>query len=64
MDGNEKRNKDYINKCGRIDHSLNNTASQFTAHSFILETSGLPIAAPFGFIPGLMLGLRKDDDDE
>jgi alkanesulfonate monooxygenase SsuD/methylene tetrahydromethanopterin reductase-like flavin-dependent oxidoreductase (luciferase family) len=35
-----------------------------TAHSFILETSGLPITAPFGFIPGLMLGLRKDDDDE
>jgi uncharacterized membrane protein (Fun14 family) len=40
-------------------HALNNTASQFAAHSVTLESAGLPMAAVFGFMPGLMLGLRK-----
>jgi hypothetical protein len=47
------------NVAGQAIHALNNTASQFAAHSATLETSGLPVAAAFGFMPGLMLGLRK-----
>jgi uncharacterized membrane protein (Fun14 family) len=39
---------------GQAVHTLNNTASKFAAHSTTLETSGLPIAAAFGFMPGLM----------
>ena len=40
-------------------HALNTTASQFTAHSITSEAAGLPMAAAFGFMPGLVLGLRK-----
>jgi uncharacterized membrane protein (Fun14 family) len=40
-------------------HALNNTASQFAAHSTAVEAAGLPVAAAFGFMPGLMFGLRK-----
>ncbi len=40
-------------------HALNNTASEFAVHSSIVEAAGLPVAAAFGFMPGLMLGLRK-----
>jgi uncharacterized membrane protein (Fun14 family) len=47
------------NIAGQAVHALNNTASQFAAHSTILETSGLPIVAVFGFMPGLMFGLKK-----
>jgi uncharacterized membrane protein (Fun14 family) len=44
---------------GQVGHALNNTASQFATHSTTLETSCLPVAAAFGFMPGFMLGLRK-----
>jgi uncharacterized membrane protein (Fun14 family) len=47
------------NIAGQAVHVLNNTASQFTAHSSTIEAAGLPVAAAFGFMPGLMLGLRK-----
>jgi uncharacterized membrane protein (Fun14 family) len=47
------------NVAGQVGHALNNTASQFTPHSTAVEAAGLPIAAAFGFMPGLMLGLRK-----
>jgi uncharacterized membrane protein (Fun14 family) len=47
------------NVAGQVSHALNNTASQFAAHSTTIETSGLPVAAAFGFMLGLMLGLRK-----
>jgi uncharacterized membrane protein (Fun14 family) len=47
------------NVAGQVGHALNNTATQFAAHSTIVESAGLPIAAAFGFMPGLMLGLRK-----
>ena len=47
------------NVAGQAVHSLNNTASQFAAHSTTIEAAGLPIAAAFGFMPGLMVGLRK-----
>ena len=46
------------NVAGQVGHALNNTASQFAAHSTI-ETSDLPLAAGFGFMPGLLLGLRN-----
>ena len=40
-------------------HALNNTASQFAAHSTTSEAAtGLPVAA-FGFMPCLLLGLKK-----
>jgi uncharacterized membrane protein (Fun14 family) len=44
---------------GQAVHALNNTASQFAAHSATLETSGLPVAAAFGFMPGLMIGFKR-----
>ena len=47
------------NVAGQAVHALNNTASQFAAHSSTIEAAGLPVAAAFGFMPGLMLGLRK-----
>jgi hypothetical protein len=40
-------------------HALNNTATQFASHPSTLAASGLPIAATFGFVPGLMMGLKK-----
>jgi hypothetical protein len=39
--------------------ALNNTATQFSSHSSAVAVSGLPIAAAFGFVPGLMMGLKK-----
>ena len=48
------------NVAGQAGHALNNTASQFAAHSTTIEAAaGLPMAAAFGFMPGLLLGLRK-----
>jgi uncharacterized membrane protein (Fun14 family) len=38
---------------------LNNTATQFAAHPSSVAASGLPVAAMFGFVPGLMMGLKK-----
>jgi len=35
------------------------TASQFAAHSNTIEAAGLPVGAAFGFMSGLILGLRK-----
>jgi len=47
------------NVAGQAVHALNNTASQCVAHSTTVEAAGLPVAAAFGFMPGLMLGLKK-----
>ena len=44
----------------QVVNALNNTATQFAAHPSSLSASGLPIVAMFGFIPGLMMGLKKD----
>ena len=46
------------NAAGQVGHALNNTASQFAAHSTTVEAS-LPVAAAFGFMPGLILGLKR-----
>jgi uncharacterized membrane protein (Fun14 family) len=45
----------------QVVHTLNNTAKQFAAHPSTLaaSASGLPIAAMFGFVPGLMMGFKK-----
>ena len=45
------------NVAGQAVHALNNTASQFTAHSSTIEAAGLPVAAAFGFMPGLLFGI-------
>ena len=47
------------NASGQVVHALNNTATQFAAHPSAVATSGLPIAAMFGFVPGLMIGFKK-----
>ena len=50
------------NVAGQVGHALNNTASQYyyiAAHSTTVEAAGLPVAAAFGFMPGLLFGLRK-----
>lgn len=40
-------------------HALNNIASQFAAFNYIRAATGLPVAAAFGFMPCLLLGLKK-----
>ena len=45
------------NVAGQV--GLNNTVSQFAAHSTAVEAAGLPVAAAFGFMPGLLLGLKR-----
>ena len=47
------------NASEQVVHALNNTATQFASHPSAVATSGLPIAATFGFVPGLMMGIRK-----
>jgi hypothetical protein len=47
------------NASEQVVNALNNTATQFAAHPSTLTTSGLPIAAMFGFVPGLIMGFKK-----
>ena len=47
------------NASEQVIHALNNTATQFAVHPSSLTSSGLPIAATFGFVPGLMMGFKK-----
>ena len=47
------------NASEEVVHALNNTATQFASHPSAVYASGLPIAATFGFVPGLMMGFRK-----
>ncbi len=47
------------NVAGQAVHAINNTALQLAAHSTSLEASGLPVAAAFGFMPGLLFGLKR-----
>ncbi len=44
---------------GEAVHALNNTASQFAAHSTSVEGAGRPVAAAFRFMPRRMLGLER-----
>ena len=47
------------NASEQVIHALNNPATQITSHASSLSASGLPIAAMFGFVPGLMMGFKK-----
>jgi len=47
------------NVSGQVVHALNNTATQFAAHPSAVATSGLPIEAAVGFVPGLLMGFWK-----
>jgi uncharacterized membrane protein (Fun14 family) len=47
------------NASEQVAHALNNTATQFASHPSSVATSGLPIAAIFGFVPGLIMGFKK-----
>jgi uncharacterized membrane protein (Fun14 family) len=40
-------------------HVLNNTASHFQNHTSAIGSVGLPVPAAFGFMPGLVFGLRR-----
>jgi uncharacterized membrane protein (Fun14 family) len=40
-------------------HTLNVTVSQFATHSSMIATSGSPIAAGLGFVPGLLIGFKR-----
>ena len=44
---------------GHVVDSLNNTASQFATHYSTIATSGSPIAAGLGFVPGLVIGFKR-----
>ena len=46
------------NASEQIVHALNNTATQFTSHPSTVA-AGLPVAAMVGFVPGIMMGIRK-----
>jgi hypothetical protein len=39
--------------------ALNNATTQFASHTSTVAASGLPVAAMFGFVPGLMMGFKK-----
>jgi hypothetical protein len=47
------------NASGQVVHALNNTVTQFAGHTSSVSTSGLPIAAATGFVPGLLTGFKK-----
>jgi len=47
------------NASEQVINVLNNTATQFTSHPFTVAASWLPVAAVFGFVPGLITGLKK-----
>ena len=47
------------NASEQVIHVLNNTTTQLAAHPTTLGASGLPIAATFGFVPGLIMGIKK-----
>ena len=56
----ENATKATLSNVGReAVHVLNNTTSQFASHSSTIESAGLPILAAFGFMPGLMFGLKR-----
>jgi len=55
----ENTSSTLTNASEQVVHALNNTATQFVAHSSAVSAPGLPIVATFGFVPGLMMGFRK-----
>jgi hypothetical protein len=55
----EQYSSTLTNASVQVIHAFNNTATQFATHTSTLAASGLPIAATFGFVPGLMIGFKK-----
>jgi hypothetical protein len=52
--------KKHINECiEQVAQTLNNTSAQFASHPSAVVALGLPVVAMFGFIPGIMMGLKK-----
>jgi uncharacterized membrane protein (Fun14 family) len=47
------------NASEQVVNALNNTASQLASHPSSVTASGLPVAAMVGFVPGLLMGIRK-----
>ena len=47
------------NASEQVVNALNNTATQFASHPSALAATGLPVAAMVGFVPGLLMGIRK-----
>jgi uncharacterized membrane protein (Fun14 family) len=47
------------NASEQVVNALNNTATLFASHPSAVAASGLPVAAVFGFVPGLMMGFKK-----
>jgi uncharacterized membrane protein (Fun14 family) len=48
-----------MNASGQVLHTFNSTATHFAAHPSAVASSGLPIAAAVGFVPGLLTGFKK-----
>jgi uncharacterized membrane protein (Fun14 family) len=48
-----------MNASQQVVHLFNNTATQIASHPSTITASGLPLAATFGFVPGLIMGIRK-----
>ena len=55
---NASRNT-LMNVSEQVVQTVNNTAAQFASHPSAVATPGLPVAAMFGFVPGLMVGIKK-----
>ena len=49
------------NASEQVVHALNNISTQFASHPSTVAASGLPLAAMFGFVPGLMMGLYIEE---
>jgi hypothetical protein len=47
------------NASEQVVNALNNTATQFAAQPSTFGGSGLPISSTLGFVPGLMMRIRK-----
>ena len=47
------------NTVEQVVHAFNNTTTQFASHPSAVAASGLPLAAMVGFVPGVMMGLKK-----
>ena len=47
------------NASEQVVNALNNTTSQLASHPSSVTASGLPVAAMVGFVPGLIIGIRK-----
>jgi uncharacterized membrane protein (Fun14 family) len=47
------------NASEQVVNALNNTTTQIASHPSVVAASSVPVGAMFGFVPGLVMGLRK-----